>query len=53
MVKRKQTAWQRAIQTIRRQGTTFIRQLEERTGTYRAHTHPLFSGLGGFGFDQV
>ena len=34
---------ERAIQTIRRQGTTFIRQLEERTGTHIAHTHPLFS----------
>ena len=34
---------EKAIQTIRRQGTTFIRQLEERTGTCIAHTHPLFS----------
>ena len=34
---------ERAIQTIRRQGTTFIRQHEEGTGTCIAHTHPLFS----------
>ena len=34
---------ERAIQTIRRQGTTFIKHLEERTGTHIAHTHPLFS----------
>ena len=34
---------ERAIQTIRWQGTTFIKHLEERTGTHIAHTHPLFS----------
>ena len=34
---------ERAIQTVRRQGTTLIRHLEARTGTYIAHTHPIFS----------
>ena len=34
---------ERAIQTIRRQGTTLTRHLEARTGTYIAHTHPIFS----------
>ena len=34
---------ERAIQTIRRQGTTLIRHLEARTGTCIAHTHPIFS----------
>ena len=38
---------ERAIQTIRRQGTTIIRHLEARTGIYIAHTHPIFSWASG------
>lgn len=34
---------ERATQTVRRQGTTFIRHLEKRAGILIAHTHPMFS----------